>query len=167
MFKNLFFLFLALFFTPGFSAEDIDGFWKTVNEDGKAQCILGIYEYEDIRYGRIIATFDDDGNKIEDSIYNPKKRAPGVVGDPYYCGLDIIWDLVPKGDRYKGKILDPQKGNIYNSELWIDDGDLIVRGKLLFFGRNYRWYEVTKEDLPEGFKMPNLNEFVPVIPVVK
>ncbi len=94
---------------PGFSTEDISGFWKTVNEEGKPQSIIAVYEYDDTHYGRLIAAYNDEG-LIDDSIYHPKARAPGVVGDPFYCGLDIIWGLIDSGVKFKGKILDPQKG---------------------------------------------------------
>lgn len=162
-----FVLFFCLFVTSLFSAEDIEGFWKTIDDEtGKPQCIIAVYPHNGIYYGRIIATFGPDG-KIEDSIYHPKKRAPGVVGDPFYSGLDIIWDLVDSGSKFKGKILDPEKGNIYKSELWIDNGDLVVRGKLFIFGRNQIWLPVGKAEFPKGFKIPSLKNITPKIPEVK
>lgn len=147
-------------------ADDIQGFWKTVNEDGIVQSIIAVYEYEGLRYGRIIATYGEDG-KIEDSIYKPLKRAPGCVGDPFYCGLDIIFDLAESTWVYKGRILDPEHGKIYKAELWTEAGDLIVRGKLLMFGRSQKWFAVTKEDIPVGFKLPDLKTFIPSIPETK
>ena len=148
------------------AAEDIQGFWKTVNEEGVAQCIIAVYEHAGLRYGRIIATYGDDG-KIDDSIYTPSKRAPGVVGEPFYSGLDIIWDLAESKWAYKGLILDPEHGKVYKAELWKDAEDLIVRGKLLMFGRNQTWYAVVKEDIPDGFKLPDPKTFVPSIPETK
>jgi uncharacterized protein (DUF2147 family) len=149
------------------AADEIVGFWKSIDDEThKAQCIVAIYEYEDKCYGRIIATFDEDQH-LKETIYTPKERAPGVIGNPFYCGLDIIWDLVDNGISYKGKILDPQKGNIYNSELWIEKGNLIVRGKLLFLGRNQQWVPALKSDLPKDFKFPKLDSLVPQIPKVR
>lgn len=160
------YLFCLLCFSNFLAAEDITGFWKSINEEtGKAQCIVAIYEYHNKFYGRIIGTFDED-QQLKETIYTPKERAPGVVGNPFYCGLDIIWDLIDNGISYKGKILDPQKGNVYNSELWIENGNLIVRGKLLFFGRNQKWITARVSDFPKGFKPPDLETFVPNIPQV-
>jgi len=162
--KALLFLLLA---TLSFASDDIRGFWKTINEQGLAQCIIAIYEYEGLYYGRIIGTFDNKG-VMDDSIYSPRKRAPGCVGEPFYSGLDIIWALVDVGVKYKGKILDPEKGNVYNSELWIDsDGNLVVRGKFMIFGRNYTWLAAQNSDFPKDFKKPDLDELVPSIPEVK
>lgn len=156
-----------LFFCSVLSAQDITGFWKTVDEKtGKVGCVVAVYEYEGLRYGRIIGTFDDDG-KMKESIYKPLERAPGVIGDPFYCGLDIIWDLEDRNVSYRGKILDPQHGKVYNAELWVQNGNLIVRGKLLMFGRNQTWYPAKKSDFPADFKMPDVSSFVPVIPEVK
>ena len=154
---------LLLLSSALFAADNIQGFWKTVNEEGEAQCIIAVYEYKGLYYGRIIATFGSQG-KIDDSIYKPVKRAPGVVGNPYYSGLDIIWDLVDSGSKFKGKILDPEQGNVYKSELWLDGQNLIVRGKLFVFGRSQQWLAVTKKDLPVGFKLPDLKTLIPSIP---
>jgi uncharacterized protein (DUF2147 family) len=120
-------LFLLILPCLTFSAEDVKGFWKTINEEGKAQCILAVYEYEGTYYGRIIGTFNDEGI-MDDDIYHPVKRAPGVPGQPYYSGLDIIWNLHDDGSKFKGKIMDPEKGKVYNCELWIEGKNLIVRG---------------------------------------
>jgi len=102
---------------------------------------------------------------MDETIEAPQDRAPGVIGKPFYCGLDLIWDL-KKGKHCKGKIIDPKKGNIYRAELWVEDGNLIVRGKLLCFGRNQTWVPAATEDLPPHFKLPDVTKFVPVIPEV-
>jgi uncharacterized protein (DUF2147 family) len=159
------FFFFLLSMQPLVAIEDIRGFWKTVNEEGVAQCIIAVYEYEGVRYGRIIATYGDNGT-IDDSIYHPKKRAPGVIGTPFYSGLDIIWDLMPSSMVFKGKILDPEHGKVYKAELWRDAADLVVRGKLMMFGRSQTWYPVEPSDLPPSFKLPDLDSFVPAIPKV-
>ena len=158
----------ALFILLGtvLSANEICGVWKSVNEDtDKAQCYVAVYEYQGKCYGRIIATCNSEG-VIDDTIYAPKGRAPGIVGKPYYAGLDLIWDLKDRGERYKGKIVDPERGSIYNAQVWVEDDNLIVRGELLFFGRNVIWYPTTKADFPKTFQMPNVKKFVPVIPEV-
>ncbi|MCE5318153.1 MAG: DUF2147 domain-containing protein [Parachlamydia sp.] len=149
------------------AAQDIVGFWKSVDEHtSKPQSIVAIYEYQGKYYGRIIATYNENG-QILDTIYTPKEKAPGVVGNPYYSGLDIIYDVQKEGDRYKdGKIVDPQEGKVYDTEIWIEDGNLIVRGEVLFFGRNQTWPPALDNDFPTGFKKPDLTQLVPQIPQV-
>ncbi len=146
------------------AAEDITGFWKTINEAGEAQSVIAIYPYQSLYYGRLIGTFNDVG-VLDDSIYHPVKEAAGVMGHPHYSGLDIIWDLQEKGPSFRGKVMDPSTGKVYNAELWIDGIDLMVRGKLFVFGRNQRWLPATPADFPKDFVMPDPSTFVPVIPV--
>jgi len=146
------------------TANDISGFWKSMDEDtGLPKCMFAIYPYQGVYYGRIIGSYDKAG-RMDDTIYAPQGRAPGVVGTPYYSGLDIIWGLKLKGSRYHGKILDPKKGNIYDAEVWRNRDELIVRGKFLFFGRNEVWPRAAQADFPLGFKKPILGELSPRIP---
>lgn len=147
-----------------FCTDDISGYWKTIDDKtGEARSVVAIYENEGFHYGRIIASFDHHG-KVKDSIYAPVNRAPGVVGQPFYSGLDIIWYLVDAGNQFKGKILDPEHGKVYNAELWIENGNLVVRGKVMMFGRSQTWIPATAADFPKGFKLPDLKSLVPAIP---
>jgi uncharacterized protein (DUF2147 family) len=147
----------------GQNVADIVGFWKSVDEEtGIARCVVAIYPYQNQYFGRIIGTFNKEGH-MEDTIYKPKGRAEGVPGNPYYSGLDLIWDLDKRGSVYKGKIMDPEAGNVYKAEVWRKGADLIVRGKLLFFGRSQTWLPTTASDFPKGFKKPDTSKFVPAI----
>ena len=97
------------FFCSALMAADIDGYWKSINETtGKPQCVVAVYEYDGLHYGRIIGTYDPNGVMTE-TIYNPKGRAPGILGNPFYCGMDLIWALDDAGSKFKGKIVDPEK----------------------------------------------------------
>jgi uncharacterized protein (DUF2147 family) len=163
MTKSVASFFCMLLFSCALIAQDISGFWKSIDDKtGKAECIVAIYEYDDKYYGRIIATYNDAG-VIDETIYAPKTRAPGVVGNPFYCGLDFIYNLEKRNSKFKGKIMDPQKGNEYNATLWVKDGDLIVRGELFVFGRNQTWIAAEDSDFPSGFKKPDTDKFVPVV----
>jgi len=159
-------IFIVLGFFHFLSAQDISGYWKVVDENTQLpRCAVAVYQYGNLHYGRIIATFNSEG-KLSESIYHPVDRAPGIVGKPFYCGLDLLWDLEDNGVSYRGKIVDPEKGKIYNAEVWVQNGDLIVRGKLLMFGRNQTWKPILKTDFPKDFKMPELSSFVPRVPEV-
>ncbi len=152
-------------FSKAWAAPDIVGFWKTVDDKtGKVQSVVAIYEYKDNYYGRMIGSYNSAG-VMDDTIYNPKERATALPGQPYYSGMDFIWALDLRGDVYKGEILDPEHGDVYKAVVWVEDGNLIVRGKLLMFGRSQTWPPATKSDFPAGFKMPDVSQFVPVAPV--
>lgn len=166
-------LMLAVYSLIGLSSclsadDDVFGFWKSVDSDTKkARSIVAVYPYQGKCYGRLILTYSENG-KIKDTIYKPSERAPGVQGNPYYVGLDFIWNLKKVGDKYKdGEIMDPEKGRIYSAEMWRQGPNLIVRGEILFIGLNQTWPPATDADFPPDFKKPVLTELVPVIPHVK
>lgn len=177
MYKITHFLTLCLFCCLSFicqlsgaegGALEVTGFWKTINEKtGKPESVIAIYSKDGKYYGRIVQTYNDDGT-FSDNIYNPKDRAPGIVGNPYYAGMDIIWAMTKEGNKYKnGKIIDPERGDVYDAEMWRDKANLIVRGKILFLGQNQTWLPATTSDFPADFKQPDFSQFTPVKPEVK
>ncbi len=160
-----FWLFCTMACMSLFGADDISGFWKSLDDSGNPQCVFGVYEHQGIYYGRIIGTYDQDG-EMRDTLYKPISRAEGVVGSPPLCGLDILYGFEDGGASYNGRIVDPKKGNIYKCEVWRQSENLIVRGKLFVFGKNLTWYPVAPGDLPKGFKLPDMKKFIPKIPEV-
>ena len=157
-------LFLLLFLSCSLYANEIGGFWKAVDEKtGRPRCLVAVYNYQGKYFGRIVALYNDRGQRV-DTIYEPDERAPGIAGNPYYCGMDIIWGLEWHKKNFSGKIVDPEKGNIYNCELWTNNGLLIVRGKLLCFGKNQAWVPAHDADFSYGFAKPDVNMFVPQFP---
>jgi uncharacterized protein (DUF2147 family) len=157
-------LFLCITFLA--LADDVEGFWTTLNEDtGKPSSLIAIYPYEGNYYGRIIATYNKKG-VMDDSIYHPKDRAPKIEGHPYYSGLDIVWNMKPKkSGKCKGFIIDPTKGNTYRAEIWRDGINLILRGKLFIFGKNITWPPFPESGFTEEFKKPDLSTFIPKEPI--
>ena len=142
------FLLTVLFAVSAHAADNITGLWTTIDDEtGKEKSVVQIYEYEGKIFGRVIKLFN-----------NADKTAVGIKGNPKIVGLDIIWNLEDKGNKFKGgKILDPVKGKIYSSEAWCEGDNLILRGKIGPFGRNQIWARNYDESLL--VKNP-----VPVIP---
>jgi uncharacterized protein (DUF2147 family) len=159
---NLLFLLAT---TTGLRAGDIEGFWKTIDEkSGQAQSVVAVYEYQGKYYGRIVGSFDDEG-QMKDTMDHPIEHAPGVPGNPPYAGMDIIWDLKQEGSKFKdGHILDPEHGKVYDAELWRDNHNLVVRGQIWVFGRNQVWEPASDSDFPKDFQKPDPKKFVPSIP---
>lgn len=110
-------------------ANDVVGFWTTIDDETKeAKSIVQIYEYEGKIYGRVVDILKD------------KNATAKLPGSPKIIGLDIIWNLEKDGNEFNGgKILDPQKGKVYGCAVWRSGENLIVRGKIAFFGRNQTW----------------------------
>jgi uncharacterized protein (DUF2147 family) len=162
----VFLLFLCSF-GSALAAEDITGFWTTINKrTGKPNSVIAVYPHEGKYYGRIIATYNEQG-VMDDTMYKPKDRAPGIQGNPYYSGLDIVWVSPWHRDKYKGYVVDPMKGKTYTAKLWKENGNLILRGEVFIFGRNEVWPPFPEKDFNDTFKKPDLTTFVPVIPKTK
>jgi uncharacterized protein (DUF2147 family) len=130
--------------------------------------VIAVYEYQGACYGKLIATFNDDGT-IYETIQHPKSRATGVVGDPYLCGLDIVYKAKPNSSlsRYSGYVVDPKKGKVYDAELFRRGRDLILRGKLFIFGKNIKWPPFPEAQFSKEFPKPDLATLVPNIPNTK
>ncbi len=157
-----------------FAADDITGLWKTIDDEtGNPKGVVAVYKYQGKIYGRVIASFDDDGKYIDDDMYRQINTSPYLVGDPAFNALTIIWDMKDKGKKWgSGKIMDPgddeeKKPNIYDCEMWREGDTLVVRGKILFIGRNQTWYPMKNSEFPEGFKIPDWKSFKPEIPAIK
>ncbi len=156
-----------LFFFSYAKADDLTGFWMTLNKKTKSpSSVIAIYPYEGQYYGRIIATYNSEGI-MDDTIYQPKDKAPGIIGTPYYSGLDIVWTT--KGgnnSKYKGYVVDPTKGKIYTAKLWRSGENVILRGELLIFGKNVTWPPFPEANFTKDFPKPDLSTFIPIIPKV-
>jgi uncharacterized protein (DUF2147 family) len=149
------------------SLDDVFGLWKSIDDEtGKAKSVILVYKYQGKLYGRILITLDED-EKVKETYASPVERAQEMPEKPYYAGLDIIWDLEPKKDKWvKGKICDPAKGKLYGCEISYDTkkGELQVRGKIGPLGRNQFWQKARPSDIPSGFVVPT--NLVPKIPKV-
>jgi uncharacterized protein (DUF2147 family) len=149
-------------------ADDITGFWQTINKETKLpNSVIAVYAYQGKYYGRIVATYNEKG-EIAETMDHPVSRAPGVVGEPYYCGLDIVLDAEPEGNgTYKGRVIDPRAGKSYRAELWRRNQDLVLRGEMFIFGKNVTWPPFPEEDFNSKFKKPDVSKFVPKVPHLK
>ncbi len=155
----------VFFLSPLMAGSGITGMWKTIDDKTDiVKSIIKIYEYKGKIYGRLLVIYDDEGN-LKDTYVNPSVIAENVKGQPFYAGLDILWELEQRGDKWKkGKIMDPKEGKVYSSEIWMEGKNLIVRGKIGPFGRNQTWLPATIADLPPGTPEPSDSSMKPIIP---
>lgn len=135
---------------PLLAADSVIGFWKTIDDEtNEPKSIVQVYEYQGKVCGRVVELLQNPGAKAK------------LPGSPAIKGLDIIWDLEKDGDKYKGgEVLDPQKGKVYDAQMWIEGGNLILRGSLFGIGRKQTWLPA-KDFKPESkaapsFKKPKL-----------
>ena len=141
MAKGILILFLLMAAGAIFSlnAQEIARKWKTVDDNtGKARSVVEIYQEGDKYFGKVIAIFSEEGedpDPICDLCEDDRK-------DQKIIGMQIIRDMEfdKKDNEYSdGEILDPENGNLYDCKLWVEDGNLKVRGYLYFLYRTQTW----------------------------
>lgn len=129
-------LLVALAFSGlGLSAQTVTGRWTTVDDNsGKPRSVVELVERDGRLSGRIVDVFD------------PKEKAavcelcPGERRNKPIVGLEIIRDMVRSGREWtKGTIMDPETGKVYDCKIWLEDGQLKVRGYVAFFYRTQTW----------------------------
>jgi uncharacterized protein (DUF2147 family) len=114
---------------PVRAADSLVGKWNTVDgKTGKVVSEVQLYEEGGKLFGKITGLTEPNTKEGK-----PKTctACTGTDKDKPIVGLVIVKDLSPGGDRYKGgSILDPEDGKVYKAELWVEKGQLKVRGYL-------------------------------------
>ena len=120
------------------AADSPVGQWNTVDEKtGKVRSTVDVYQQDGKIFARITGLTEpnDEQGKPRTCI-----KCQGDDRNKPIVGLVIMKDLSASGDRYKGgTILDPEDGKVYKAEVWVEDGELKVRGYLGVFYRTQTW----------------------------
>lgn len=136
------FLLLSLIITGNACAQHtaIIGQWQTIDDNtGKPKSIVQMDEPAGKVYGKIVRLFrspkeDPDPICHKCTDYRKNQKVIGMV---------ILEQLEPKGKEWSGgKILDPANGKIYDCQIWLEQGQLKVRGYLGVFFRTQTWQRV-------------------------
>lgn len=137
----------ALFFLTAMSidAQTIVGSWKTIDDEtGEPRSVVEIFEKEGLYHGRITKLFREEGEDPDPICEECEDHRKGDK----IIGMEIISEMKfnkSANEYHKGEILDPENGNIYDCKIWIEDGNLKLRGYLLFFYRTQTWLPYTGE----------------------
>lgn len=130
--------FLLILFCVSLNAQSIVGAWKTIDDNtGEPRAVVEIYERDGLYFGKITKTFPQEGED-DDPIC---EKCPGKLKNEKIIGMEIITDMKEKkdGTYQDGEILDAETGKVYDCKLWVEDGNLRVRGYLLFLYRTQTW----------------------------
>ncbi len=130
------------------SQDQVTGLWQTVDDKtGEAASIVHIDVTEAGKLSGTIKTLlrPEDQGKVCD-------LCPDAFYNQPIEGLTFMWGLQPdkSGAWQGGRILDPESGSIYRSQLTVsDDGQTItVRGYIgvSWLGRSQQWQRVDADD---------------------
>lgn len=141
--KYSLFLLFAFFGTLA-SAQSILGKWKSVDDEtGNERSVVEIYEKEGKYYGKVLGIFTAEGEDPDPVCQECDEDDPRYMNK--VIGMEIIQDmeLSKGGDVYEeGTILDPENGSVYDCKLWVEDGNLKVRGYIMFLYRTQTWLPI-------------------------
>ena len=116
-------------------AQDINGRWVTIDDNtGKRRSVVEIEVKDGKANGRIVEIYDKSkADKTCDACTDDRKGKR-------IQGMEIIRGMVKDGDEWEdGTIMDPDNGKIYDCKLWLENGQLKVRGYVAFFFRTQTW----------------------------
>jgi uncharacterized protein (DUF2147 family) len=140
MMKLLVFYFMA--FTAVCEAQTVIGKWKTIDDSsGEERSIVELFERNGMVYGKVIKTIlkpGEDPDPVCDQCSPDDHRYNKKI-----IGMEILRKMKKSGNEYSdGDILDPENGRVYRCKLWIEEGDLKVRGYWGPFYRTQTWKKV-------------------------
>ena len=111
--------------------QAVIGFWAT--EDS----ILELASAGESLSMRVVAM--ENPVYLEDEEHGPPGAERVDVNNPdpalrgqRIMGLELLSDYEFGKERWRGKIYDPQSGNVYKSTMWVEDGVLNMRGYIGF-----------------------------------
>lgn len=159
-------------------AGSIIGLWATreLNHE-PPKGLMAIYEHNGMYYGKVLVTYVN--GKINDTILEKKYKAPGVkitgvTGNPPYCGMDMVYNLKKMNfsdntkQKYSGNFIDPDTGVVIAVELQRSGTNLTVDAFVCGINvRSVTWDRAHTDDIPQGFSLEMIKDFVPNIPVPK
>jgi len=109
----------------------ITGHWLT--EGGKA--VVEVAPCGQQLCGRIVRVLKYTPGKPHTDVQNPDASLRNRPVE----GLTILTGFVPGGDRWRGRIYDPESGRTYRSELIAAGNTLQVKGCIAIFCRTQTW----------------------------
>ena len=132
------FLSLALMVAAVVSAQ-VPFLGERVNVDdasGEKKSVVNIYQADNgMYYGQIVTLFEDP-NALCTECKDADHNQPIV-------GLTIVRDMqLVDGELRGGKVLDPENGKLYYAKIYLEKGNLILRGSLDkrgLLGRSQTW----------------------------
>jgi len=143
-----------------FAADPVEGYWKSVDEEGKPTAYWRIYEKSSILYGEILKIVGKPDDTIATAVKPSYRDFPiaGNVSTMRVIGTPWIYGLKAKksGQWEGGNIVDPKTGDFYKCKITFRPADggkypvdtLEMRGEIgLGIGRSQFWVRATESEL--------------------
>ena len=130
-------LLFSLCFAFGSVAQDITGRWITVNDETGAQrSVVEITVKNGVASAHVKELFrtpDQEQDPVCTKCTDHRKGQKII-------GMQIMRNMKQDEDEWSGgTIMDPENGRSYDCKIWVEDGELKVRGYIAFFYRTQAW----------------------------
>jgi uncharacterized protein (DUF2147 family) len=117
------------------------GLWEPLDNSGKPEGLIRIFEFNGLYYGRIEPSSPSDDRNARCTRCTDERHNQRIIG------LLLLRHLRPQNGEYVGgDILDPDTGGLYSCKMRLTDGghQLIMRGYIgiPLFGRSGTWQRV-------------------------
>ena len=155
-------LLLSVFAGFAFAADPVEGYWVSIDEEGKLTAGWQIYEESGVLYGKILAVAGKPRDTVATAVKESYKDFPvqGAVNKMTVVGTPWIWGLSKKGAGQwaGGNIIDPADGKVYKCKITFRAADgkkfkedtLEMRGEIgMGIGRSQFWKRSTPEDIDQ------------------
>lgn len=130
-------IFGSILVSSGLQAQEVFGKWKVVNDAGRVNSIVEIYEKDNAVHGKVIRIIKEEHRDRKCT------ECPGKLKNQPIEGLNVIRDFKKEGDEYvDGTLIDPKSGKEYKGKIWVDEehpDKLNVRGYIAFFYKTKVW----------------------------
>jgi uncharacterized protein (DUF2147 family) len=102
--------------SPKVKADDVLGVYWSPKKDGKIE----IYKRDNKYFGKTIWAIKDRKDTLNP---DPKLRHIKIVG------LEFLKNFIFDEDEWvDGKVYDPESGNTYSCKMWLENGDIMLKG---------------------------------------
>jgi uncharacterized protein (DUF2147 family) len=152
---------IIVFSTSAFS-QDIEGLWKSINEEGEVTAIWQLESVGGLVRGQILKIAGKPDSEIAEKVDSSYPGHP-QTGLNAMRVIDVFWiyNMSPRrgsSTEYTGgHIIDPEDGKRYALDLNVlppdhrkavnDMETLEVKGKIAIFSRSQYWVRASAEDL--------------------
>jgi len=107
--------------------EAVVGYWATQDS------ILEVARSDDSLSMRVVALRNprylaDEQPGPPGAVRVDAKNPDTALRDRPILGLELLKEYEFAKNRWRGRIYDPESGNLYSSTMWVEDGDLKMRG---------------------------------------
>lgn len=117
------------------NAQNITGRWNTVDDEtGKVKSVVEINVRNGVASGRIVEIKDPARQTATCTKCTDDRKDRPILG------LEIMRGLKEDdGEWSGGTVIDPENGKTYDCRIWVENGQLKMRGYIGFLYRTQTW----------------------------